>query len=428
MAPAVAPPLAETMHPRPADLTVLLEVARSMAAVTELDRLLEFILEAARRVLSADRATLFLYDPVRHELYGRIVQGQQGGEIRFPADRGIAGAAAMGRVTINIPDVYADPRFNRDVDRSTGYRTRCLLTVPLTGIEGQLVGVVQALNKNAGVFDEYDVRLAEALAAQVGVALQRARLMEHYVVKKQLESSLAIARSIQQGLLPKFPPQIPGYEVAALSRPADETGGDSYDFAPLPAGRWAFSIADASGHGIGPALVVSETRALLRAMLLTEDRPDELLARTNRLLCADLTEGRFVTVFLGVLDPAGHVLRHSSAGHGPLFWYRAADRSIRTTAADGLPLGLMEDLDYPAGEAVRFEPGDVGLLLTDGYIEAMNPDDDTFGEERMTELLRRHAGRPAAELLRAMDEEVDRHRNGAAQSDDLTAVVIKRTV
>src|SRR5262249_39123532 len=174
------------------DLQILLDVARALAAVPELDPLLSLILESACCVLRADRATLFLYDPATNELYCRMSRDL--GELRLPADRGIVGAAAQTRQTINIPDAYADPRFNRDVDRQTGYHTRCILTVPLSGWEGQLVGVMQVLNKEEGVFTEYDVRLAEALAAQIGVGLQRAQLLGHYVEKKQMESALQIAR------------------------------------------------------------------------------------------------------------------------------------------------------------------------------------------------------------------------------------------
>ena len=171
-----ATPRPDAVSPNPAqevrDLQVILGIARAMAAAIELDELLELILNGVRQTLNAERATLFLYDPVTDELHSKIAHGTD--EIRFPAGAGIAGAAAQGRKLVNIPDAYEDPRFNRDVDRKTGYVTRCLLTLPLVGVDGQLVGVVQVLNKIDGVFTAYDERLAEALAAQVGVALQHA--------------------------------------------------------------------------------------------------------------------------------------------------------------------------------------------------------------------------------------------------------------
>lgn len=415
-----APPVERRL----ADLQVILEVSRAMAGAMGIDELLSLILDSARRVLNADRASLFLYDAGSHELYSKIAHGAE--TIRFPADRGIAGAAAQGRRTVNIPDAYADPRFNRDVDRKTGYHTRCLLTVPLVGLDDQLVGVVQVLNKADGVFTRYDEHLAEALAAQAGVAIQRARLMEHYIQKKQMEQSMAIARDIQRSLLPRGSPQVPGYDIAGFSRPADETGGDCFDFTPLPGGRLAVSVADATGHGIGPALVIAECRALLRAISGSVTDVEGILSRANAWLCEDLTEGRFVTVFFGVLDPAAHVLRHASAGHGPLFWYRAADGKVASTGATGLPLGLMEPNEFTPADPVSLAPGDIGVFLTDGFLEAQNRAGDLFGEERIMSLITSHADRPAAELIERLDQAVTGFMSGGPQMDDFTAVVIKR--
>jgi phosphoserine phosphatase len=419
-APAGAPPADRQLR----DLRVILDVTRLMGRALELDGLLAVIVDAVRDVLSAERASLFLYDPASNELVAKIAHGA--GDLRFSADRGIAGAAAAARRTINIPDAYADPRFNRDVDRQTGYRTRCLLTVPVIGLEDRLVGVVQALNKVDGVFSEYDERLAEALAAQAGAALQRAGLMEHYVRKKQMEKSLAIAREIQQGLLPRAAPVVPGYDVAGWCRPADETGGDCYDFAALGAGRVGITVADATGHGIGPALVISEMRAFVRATAGQDRSAGEVLSRANDLLCADLSDGLFVTAFFGVLDPASHLLEYASAGHGPLFWYRAADGGVTTTAGTGLPLGLMVGEPVPAAKPVAMASGDAGIFLTDGFLESRNVDDEQFGEGRIAEVIRRHVGGPAAELIAALEQAVGAFTAGRPQEDDLTAVVVRR--
>src|SRR5262249_39493661 len=156
------------------------------------------------------------------------------------------------------------------------------------GLDDQLVGVVQGVNKVDGVFTPYDQQLTEAFAAQVGVAIQRAQLLEHYVQKKQLENALAIARDIQKGLLPRSPPCVPGYDVAGWSQPADETGGDCFDYTVLAGDRVALTVADVTGHGIGPALVAAETRALLRAITDLEGDASAVLARANHWLCADL--------------------------------------------------------------------------------------------------------------------------------------------
>jgi phosphoserine phosphatase len=406
------------------DLQVILDIARAMAASMDVDKLLEMILNSVRQLLNADRASLFLYDPATDELHSKIAHGA--GEIRFPATAGIAGAAARDRKVINIPDAYADPRFNRDIDRQTGYVTRCLLTVPLEGTDGHLTGVVQAINKVGGVFTAYDERLAEALAAQVGVTLQRARLMRHYVEKKQLESSLAIARGIQQALLPKSAPAVPGYDIAGWNQPADETGGDCFDYIPLDDNRLALQIADASGHGIGAALVVSEMRALLRAFSGQSVESVEVLSRANRCLCDDLPPGRFVTVFFGILDPVRHRLEYASAGHGPLFWYKAGTGEVTCTGGTGVPLGMLDPIAIDPAPSIEFAPGDIGVLLTDGIVEAENPQGDAFGKERVTQIICEYAASGPADIIRVIRETVHDFIAGGPQLDDLTLVVVKR--
>jgi phosphoserine phosphatase len=408
-----------------ADMQVILQVARSMAATLELDTLLTQIIDSLREVLSAERASLFLYDETTNELYSKISHDLK--EVRFPADRGIAGAAAQTRKTINIPDAYADARFNRDVDKQTGYRTRCLLTVPLIGLENKLVGVVQVLNKLGGVFTGYDERLAEALAAQVGVAIQRAQLMEHYVRKKEIEQSLRIAREIQQNLLPKVAPRVKGYDIAGWCQPADEAGGDCFDFRLLPSGKLAVTVADVTGHGVGPALVMAETRALLRVIAGYVDQVDKVLASANALLCDDLSDGRFVTTFFGLLDPSAHILEYASAGHGPLFWYRAATREVSATDSTGIPLGFIEVMKIAAAPPFAFEPGDMGIFLTDGFPEARDPGGAFFGEDRLKQLIVENAHRPAKDLIQALAMAVNRFRGPGPQLDDWTAVVVKRT-
>jgi phosphoserine phosphatase len=241
-----------------------------------------------------------------------------------------------------------------------------------------------------------------------------------------MEGSLAIAREIQQGLLPKAPPQVPGYDVAGWSQPAEQTGGDYFDFILRADGRLAVVVADASGHGIGAALMISETRALLRAVSGQADRPTEILDRANHWLCADELEGRFVTAFLGILDPARHRLEYASAGHGPLFWYDAARREVTVTPATGLMLAVADPLPIRPGGPVAFAPGDLGAFLTDGLLEAQDPAGEQFGKERLTRVLADNAGRTAAELIGTLQGAVREFTAGGPQLDDFTAVVVKR--
>ena len=209
-------------------LEKVLQISRDMVATADLDELLGVIIDRSMELLDSERATLFLYESEADELVSKIAAGEK--EIRFSAKAGIAGAVVRTHDVLNIPDAYADGRFNREVDRQTGFRTRNILAVPLIDYSGDLVGVLEVLNKRDGDYSGGDISLARTLGAQAGVILQRARLLAHYVEKQRMEQSLAIARQIQQDLLPDADPQIEGFDVAGWSSPADETGGDIYDF------------------------------------------------------------------------------------------------------------------------------------------------------------------------------------------------------
>jgi len=407
------------------DLYRVLEITRSMAAAQDLQSLLELIIERSRELLDAERATLFLYDAESNELVSRVATGVN--ELRVPADRGISGATIKTGKTLNVADAYTDERFNPEVDRTTGFLTRNLLSVPLRGHQGALVGVLQVINKRKKSFTDYDVTLAETLAAQAGVAIQRADLIEHYIQKQEMERAMRIARDIQRGLLPKAPPQAEGFEVAGLSWPADETGGDVYDFLELPDGRWMIVVADASGHGIGSALVIAETRAMRRAVSLQGSDGSKVLRTVNDLLFVDLCEERFVTCFFGVLDPADASLYYASAGHGPLLFYDRAEDSFAELPATALPLAVLCETDYGTAVSHVFAPGDFAVITTDGFTEAVDPHGEQFGTKGVMDAIRRDRDLPAAEMIANLKAEVDKFTRNAPQLDDLTAVIIKKT-
>lgn len=400
----------------------ILEIARYMAVTIDLDVLLGTIVEAACEVLECDRATIFLYDPVTNELFSRVAKGVDA--IRFPADKGIAGQAARERACVNVPDAYADPRFNPEVDRKTGYRTRNLLTFPLENIQGDLIGVLQALNKNAGPFTESDEELARALSAQAGVALERGRLIEEFADKQRMQRDLEVARGIQQALFPKRAPSVPGYEIAGWNRSADETGGDAYDFIKLPDGRLAVFLADATGHGIGAALVIAQARSLLRALLsVTQDLP-AVAAGVNNLLAEDLDPERFVTAFIGVLDPKRHVMEYISGGQGPLILLDGA--GVDRRPANAVPFAVMPGMNYGVPPKFEFAPGAALVLLTDGFYEAANSANEQYGEKRAIEFIRRHDNLPLTDLIEALHADIVEFTAGQKQADDLTAVVARR--
>ncbi|MCH8964930.1 MAG: SpoIIE family protein phosphatase [Planctomycetes bacterium] len=407
-----------------ADLMRLIDVSRQLGATFELEPLLKSIEEAALQVLDCERVSVFLYDPSTRELFSKVATGVE--DIRFPANTGIAGEAAQTRKTILVPDAYGDPRFNPAVDRATGFKTRNMLTLSMVGYDGRLVGVLQLLNKRLDCFTTDDERLAEMLSALAGVAIQRQFLMQEYAEKQKLERDLDLARQIQRGYLPHENPRVPGFEIAGWNKPADQTGGDAFDFIPTDDGRLGLLIADATGHGVGPALMVAECRALLRGLASITVDLTQIMAKANEVLFEDLQDGRFVTVCLAFLDSETSTISHLSAGHGPLIHYVAADDRFVELPAATLPLGITKNL--PAGPApdIVLGPGDLFILITDGFFEWIRAGGEQFGLKRLYEVIRSNRQLACSEIIERLHRAVVEFGQGTPQEDDLTAIVVKK--
>ncbi len=423
----------------------ILDATRHLAAPVGVDEILQNTIASALQVLNADRVSVFLYDSKTDELFLKVsasqpracAQERAGNSgrpehhasriIRFPADRGIAGETAQRRRLVNVPDCYADPRFNRDVDRQTGYVTRCMLSVPLLGVNEVLVGVLQVLNKRVGAFDEDDERIATTLAAHCAVALQRAMLLEEYVLKQRMERDLALAREIQMSSLPEQMPALAGYELAAWSQPADETGGDIYDALALGEQRVALLMADATGHGIGPALSASQLRAMFRMGFLLGGDLGELMSKINLQLKADLPAGRFITAFAGVLDSSEHRIHYHSAGQAPLMHYHAGQGRAEWLEASTLPMGIMAWPQLIAPPPVEMGQGDIFALISDGFFECTNRAVEQFGQKRVEGLIWSLQKEPLEELRRKLCEAVRVFAADEPQEDDMTIVLVRRS-
>ena len=407
------------------NLEAILGITRRLAGEPRLDPLLGSIAEETCNLLDAERATLFLYDARREELYSRIATKSEIEVIRMPADRGIVGAVARQKACLIVPDAYADPRFNPEVDRTTGWRTRNMIAVPMTNLEGQLVGVLEALNKRTGPFTQDDSDLLTALAAQAGVALERARLLEEYLAKRRLENEMELAREIQIGLLPQSMPPLAGFDLAGWSRPSKYAGGDFYDLFAWGDGRVGLAMGDAVGHGVGPALLAATTQALVRALALGESRPEKVLRDANRLLADNVTEGRFVTLALAALESGSGRVTYASAGQGPSLVIRRDGRSEKLKST-GLPLGILPDGAMDAGPPIQLDLGDVLLLVSDGIFECDLPEGGELGIERVIQAARQHLDGPAASLLKALEHLTECVRPDGWFRDDRTAVAAKR--
>ncbi|MCH7796872.1 MAG: SpoIIE family protein phosphatase [Planctomycetes bacterium] len=245
--------------------------------------------------------------------------------------------------------------------------------------------------------------------------------------REKIERDLDPAREIQRGLLPRTEPNAPGFEIAGWNQAADKTGGDYFDWMELHDGRTVLTLADVTGHGIGPALIVAVCRAYMRASSSTGHVSlSAAMARVNDLLHEDIPEGRFVTAAVGVLDPARAQMQLISAGQAPLLFYEAGTDTVHNWDADDLPLGIMSGLTFDDVRTIDFASGDCLVLTTDGFFEWPNPENEQFGTKRMMAFVKENHHLPAHEFITRLYEAVLEHASGTDQTDDLTAVVIKK--
>lgn len=247
----------------------------------------------------------------------------------------------------------------------------------------------------------------------------------------RVQESLALAREVQQQLLPGTAPQFPGLDVAGSSLYCDETGGDYYDFFDLrEVGRNTLGavIGDVSGHGVAAALLMATARALLHgAAGSAAVTPAAMIADLNRLLAADVRPGHYLTLFALFVDLDARSFDWSSAGHDAALCWRADTRSVVDLAGDDIPLGIDRAWQFHASRRAPFAPGDVVMLTTDGLWETQAPDGERFGKPRLRELLREHHEVLAAELARLVLRAVACFRGDAVQRDDMTVVIVRVT-
>jgi len=241
---------------------------------------------------------------------------------------------------------------------------------------------------------------------------------------ERLQEEMRIAREIQQKLFPVAPLPLPGCDISGASHPAEATGGDYFDYVPMSDGSLGIVIGDVSGHGYGPALLMAQTRAYLRAFLLTRSDVREIIALLNRALVDDTLEGRFMTLFFSKFDPATRSLEYVSAGHTTSYLLDADGNVKAELRSTGMPLGVVPDGEFEAA-GLALAPGDILVLLTDGIVEAHDAAENLFGRDRALAALRAHRDRPARQMVAELFQAVNDFCGARAQFDDMTLVVIK---
>jgi sigma-B regulation protein RsbU (phosphoserine phosphatase) len=266
---------------------------------------------------------------------------------------------------------------------------------------------------------------------QMGESLKKyiRDLTETTMAKERIESELSIAHDIQMSILPKTFPAFPDrkeFDIYAFIQPARQVGGDFYDFFFIDDTHLCFVIADVSGKGVPSALLMAETKMLIKITARTTKSPDQILHSVNNELYRGNDTGMFVTIFLGILDTTAGEMLYSNAGHNPPLIIAKDGKAEFLSVTPGLVTGAFENFEYVTGRLVLKE-GETVFMYTDGVTEAMNAADELFSEERLLQSLVALSGRPIGEMIGRLTEEIIFFAQGTPQSDDITMMALQFT-
>jgi sigma-B regulation protein RsbU (phosphoserine phosphatase) len=408
-------------------VAMLLETIAEVNSSGDLQTVMQNVARKAIVVTGAERAILMLFDE-QNVIQIELATDAQGRDLgkNLQYSHSVAMRVAREGKAISLIDTANQG----DISLGQSILDLKLLTVmcvPLR-LKDRMIGLLYVDSKaSSKEFKERDLTLFKALAGQVAVAIDNARLFKHYVEKQRMQEELAVAQKIQRQLLPRGGLQAPGLDVYGVSVPCDETSGDYFDYIRRPGGRLAFVVGDVSGHGIGAALLMSTARALLRAFTAVESPAAEVVTRLNRFLSDDVETGRFMTLFYGEVNLRERTLQYVRAGHNEPLVYRRAKDSFEELAEGGIALAMMDDFEFESTGPVVLEKGDLLFMYTDGIVEAMNAAREPFGIGRIQDILRAHRDQPAKDIVEKVRAAVRQHTGTDRREDDLTLVVTKIT-
>jgi serine phosphatase RsbU (regulator of sigma subunit) len=414
----------------------LLEATSLLHSQLPLDVVLGHMLDHAISVTDADRGLLLESDAAGAL---KVKLARRSGGLRLPPESLTPSQTAIKLALTQQSPVITEDLAQADMDLQAAQsivaqRLRAVVVIPLYAMSrantqesmvgmkrGDLLGVLYLDSRRPAAFSKLDRQILDALAADAASILDNARLVESERERQRLEEQINIARTIQQGLLPRDFSEYPHLAVNGYNLPCLSVGGDYFDVFPVSEGRTAFLIADVSGKGLGAALLTTMLQGALSAMTLGTD-PARVINHVNRFLCSHAEVGRYATMFFGILDDDGS-LEFINAGHPSPFLIRNGVAEEAFTEGS-FPVGLVPEAEYTA-VCLKLQPGDTLVLFSDGVTEAMDPNDELYGVPRLKQVLTGLAECPLEEIQKCVLESVENFARGAHQADDLTLLVVR---
>ncbi len=410
-----------------AELSILNEIGIAIRSTQSLEKIIDLIIHKCVKHLHVEQGVISLLEKNKEEdnFKTMIRESDQTSQfLPYRMDEQLLGWMIKNKKPLLINDYQNDNKI------TTSHLETCpiksILAVPLI-TRDQLIGLLAMFNKkNPTGFSESDQRLLSIIATQSAQVIETARLFEEERHLLNIREEMRFAKDIQIKLLPDKAPRVSGYDIAGLSIPAKEVGGDYFDFIPLSDTQLTFCLGDVSGKGLPASLLMANLQATLRGQALFKNTPSECLYYSNVLLYNSTSPEKFATLFHGILDFSTHELKFSNAGHDHPFLFSQNQEVLRLQTG-GILLGFMNDYKYEE-DTYLMKNGDVLFIYSDGLTEAMNSREEEFGEDRLQQLIQNSLSLKAEEIINKTISEIKEFAGDTPQMDDMTVMVIKRMV
>jgi len=405
-------------------LALISKVGVTLLASATLNETLQQIASLVFEAVPAERCCIMMRDERGEELKVAVarLRDRQGevGEIRVSRTI-MEEVVGLGKSVLTA-DAQQDPRLMSSTMTLQGIRS--VLAVPL-GVGEKVFGIIYADSPIAeGRFTEDHLKVLTTLASVAAIRVENARLIEEQIDRERLEQELQLASEIQQRFQPTQAPNVPGYELQGISFPCYEIGGDYYDFIERADGRMIVTLGDVSGKGTAAALLMSSLHAAVHAQASSHSSLADTISAVNKYLAENIPSNRFITLFYAELDPATGAVSFINAGHNPPLIVHAAG-TTENLSAGGLPLGIRYDADYSEGRT-QLHPSDVLVIYSDGVSEAVNPQGEEFGTERLYQVVSNNLKASAAGIRDRIEAALTKWAQGTPAADDITLVIVKR--
>jgi serine phosphatase RsbU (regulator of sigma subunit)/pSer/pThr/pTyr-binding forkhead associated (FHA) protein len=423
--------LLKSMAPEPKDtgqlrwmgtLTLIQETTLDLVKDISVEDMLDKLMGRLFELLKPDRGVVLLKDP-SGELIPAAVKSNMAKATQIRVSKTLVEAVVERREALLINDPTNDPKLS--ASQSLVFSgVSSILATPLE-FEGEVVGLLYLdARPYRQPFNEEELRLVASLAHVAAGKIRQDRLQAEVAKKRAMEQELSIARQIQQRLLPAVAPVIEGIEVHGANSASRQVSGDLFGFWPRPDGKWLCAIADVSGKGVGPGLLMSALQTYLEAWADAQMPTDDLAKKLSLSLAHRTTPNRFITAFIFVVDPDTGKVQFTNAGHNPGLLVRA-DGTVEKLLSHGMPLAMLPGNPY-GKEQRLLHPGDMLFLYTDGITEATSPDGEDFDLSRVEAFVAANRGLPLAEMEHRLMDELEAFTRHAPATDDRTVVILRR--